>query len=39
MTRGGCVLCPAMDAGCEGLEVEWWNEWEWAECAHPLAAE
>lgn len=27
----GCVLCPAMGEGCAGLEVEWWNEWEWEE--------
>jgi hemerythrin-like domain-containing protein len=35
----GCVLCPAMGAGCEGLEVEWWNEWEWEECADHLASD
>ena len=31
MRGDGCVLCPAMGASCEGLEVEWWNEWEWEE--------
>jgi hemerythrin-like domain-containing protein len=35
----GCVLCPAMGAGCEGLEAEWWNEWEWEECADHLASD
>jgi hemerythrin-like domain-containing protein len=35
----GCVLCPAMGEGCEGLEVEWWNEWEWEECADHLASD
>lgn len=27
----GCVCCPAMGERCRGLELEWWNEWEWAE--------
>jgi hemerythrin-like domain-containing protein len=35
----GCVLCPAMVEGCEGLEAEWWNESEWDECADHLASE
>jgi hemerythrin-like domain-containing protein len=35
----GCVLCPAMGEGCEGLEAEWWSESEWEECADHLASE
>ena len=31
MRGDGCVLCPAMGDSCAGLEVEWWNEWEWDE--------
>lgn len=31
MRGDGCVCCPAMGESCRGLEVEWWNEWEWAE--------
>lgn len=27
----GCVLCPAYGSSCQGLEREWWNEWEWEE--------
>jgi hemerythrin-like domain-containing protein len=31
MRGDGCVCCPAMGSACRGLELEWWNEWEWAE--------
>jgi hemerythrin-like domain-containing protein len=31
MRGDGCVCCPAMGERCRGLELEWWNEWEWAE--------
>lgn len=31
MRGDGCVCCPAMGETCRGLELEWWNEWEWAE--------
>lgn len=31
MRGDGCVCCPAMGESCRGLELEWWNEWEWAE--------
>jgi hemerythrin-like domain-containing protein len=27
----GCVMCPAFTTACNGLEHEWWNEWEWEE--------
>jgi hypothetical protein len=27
----GCVVCPAYERSCRGLEREWWNEWEWEE--------
>jgi hemerythrin-like domain-containing protein len=27
----GCVVCPAYERTCRGLEREWWNEWEWEE--------
>jgi hemerythrin-like domain-containing protein len=27
----GCILCPAFGVTCRGLELEWWNEWEWDE--------
>jgi hemerythrin-like domain-containing protein len=27
----GCVVCPAFERSCRGLEREWWNEWEWEE--------
>jgi hemerythrin-like domain-containing protein len=32
IVRGeGCVVCPAYTRTCEGVEREWWNEWEWEE--------
>lgn len=34
----GCVCCPAMGDGCRGLELEWWNEWEWAEVDDHIAS-
>ncbi len=34
----GCVCCPAMGEGCRGLELEWWNEWEWAELDDHIAS-
>ena len=34
----GCVCCPAMGEGCRGLELEWWNEWEWAEVDDHIAS-
>ena len=27
----GCIMCPAFGVTCRGLELEWWNEWEWDE--------
>ena len=27
----GCVVCPAFTRTCRGLELEWWNDWEWEE--------
>jgi hemerythrin-like domain-containing protein len=34
----GCVCCPAMGDTCRGLELEWWNEWEWAEFDDHIAS-
>jgi hemerythrin-like domain-containing protein len=31
MRGEGCVMCPAFGVTCRGLELEWWNEWEWDE--------
>jgi hemerythrin-like domain-containing protein len=31
MRGDGCVMCPAFGVACRGLELEWWNEWEWDE--------
>ena len=25
----GCVICPSHGVLCEGIEREWWNDWEW----------
>ena len=39
IVRGdGCVCCPALVAGCRGLEREWWNDWEWEEFEDHLPA-
>lgn len=27
----GCVVCPSFGVDCEGVEREWWNEFEWEE--------
>jgi len=32
----GCVICPSFGSPCEGVEREWWNEWEWDEFADKL---
>lgn len=32
----GCVVCPSFGSPCEGVEREWWNEWEWDEFADKL---
>ncbi len=37
MRGDGCVCCPAMGESCHGLELEWWNEWEWAEFEDHIA--
>jgi hemerythrin-like domain-containing protein len=37
MRGDGCVCCPAMGERCRGLELEWWNEWEWAEFEDHIA--
>ena len=32
IVRGeGCIMCTSYGDRCEGLEREWWNEYEWAE--------
>jgi hemerythrin-like domain-containing protein len=39
IARGeGCALCPAYGERCEGLEREWWNEWEWNEMDDHIAS-
>ncbi len=38
MRGDGCVCCPAMGESCRGLELEWWNEWEWAEFDDHIAS-
>ena len=25
----GCAICPSHGTICEGVEREWWNDWEW----------
>jgi len=25
----GCMGCPAYGDQCSGIEIEWWNQWEW----------
>ncbi len=25
----GCAICPSHGVLCEGVEREWWNDWEW----------
>jgi hemerythrin-like domain-containing protein len=37
MRGDGCVCCPAMGERCRGLELEWWNEWEWEEFEDHIA--
>lgn len=32
----GCVICPSFGNGCDGVEREWWNEYEWEEFADKL---
>ena len=27
----GCVVCPSFGVDCDGVEREWWNEYEWEE--------
>jgi hemerythrin-like domain-containing protein len=27
----GCVVCPSFGLDCDGVEREWWNEYEWEE--------
>ena len=31
MRGDGCIMCPAFGVTCRGLELAWWNEWEWDE--------
>jgi len=31
MRGEGCIMCPAFGVSCRGLELEWWNVWEWDE--------
>jgi hemerythrin-like domain-containing protein len=32
----GCVVCPSFGVDCEGVEHEWWNEFEWEEFSDHL---
>ena len=34
----GCALCPRYGESCDGIEREWWNEWEWEEMDDHIAA-
>ena len=39
LIRGdGCALCPRYGESCDGIEREWWNEWEWEEMDDHIAA-
>lgn len=38
MRGDGCIMCPAFGVTCRGLELEWWNEWEWDEFEDRLNA-
>ena len=39
LIRGdGCVMCQAYGDTCRGLELEWWNDWEWEEFSDRIAA-
>lgn len=39
LVRGdGCALCPRYADTCEGIEREWWNDWEWEEMDDHVAA-
>ena len=38
MRGDGCIACPAYGGSCEGLEREWWNEWEWEEFEDHLSS-
>jgi hemerythrin-like domain-containing protein len=39
VVRGdGCALCPRYGESCDGIEREWWNEWEWEEMDDHIAA-
>ena len=33
----GCVICPVYGENCNGIEREWWNEWEWEELEEHVA--
>jgi hemerythrin-like domain-containing protein len=39
LVRGeGCVMCTSYGVRCEGLEREWWNEYEWLESDEHIAS-
>lgn len=39
IVRGeGCVMCASYGVRCEGLEREWWNEYEWLESDEHIAS-
>lgn len=35
----GCVMCPAYNETCRGLEREWWTESEWEELSQRLGSD
>lgn len=38
VVRGdGCVMCASFGVSCNGIEREWWNEWEWEELDEHIA--
>lgn len=39
LIRGdGCVMCSSYGVRCEGLEREWWNDYEWEESDEHIAS-
>lgn len=35
----GCMMCPAYGTRCDGIEREWWNQWEWEELSGHLGSD
>lgn len=40
VVRGdGCMMCPAYGTRCDGIEREWWNQWEWEELSGHIGSD